>query len=211
MSYAPLLQQKMIYNLFAIYLVVVFYHYNKVNARTANRIAFQYHQHSHQKYRKISSSTLFESDISPENIKSDNESIRHAIDKLVSIIDPTGDNSKLQSSTSSKQSSKVNIIGSGLSPTLLNLPLSTLHILSQADVVLYDSLGLSYDDIMQIVPTHCEVICVGKRGDQPSWKQSEIDDLILQKATESVDMQSSSSDIEQKQTIKGKNIVRLKG
>jgi len=199
------------YNLFAIYLVVVFYHYTKVNASTANKIAFQYHQQSHQKYRKISSSTLEGSDVSPEN-KSDNESIRHAINKLVSIIDPTGNNSKLQSSTSSKQSSKVHIIGSGLCGTLLNLPLSTLHILSQADVVLYDSLGLSYEDIMQIVPTHCEVICVGKRGDQPSWKQSEIDDLILEKATESVNIQSSSSsDIEQKQTIKGKNIVRLKG
>ena len=204
-SHAPLLQQKMIYNLFAIYLVVVFYHYTKVNASTASRIAFQYHQHSHQNYRKISSSTLLQgSDVSPE-------SIRYAINKLVSIIDPTGNNSKLQSSTSSKQSSKVHIIGSGLCPTLLNLPLSTLHILSQADVVLYDSLSLSYEDIMQIVPTHCEVICVGKRGDQPSWKQSAIDDLILEKATESVDIQSSLSDIEQKQSIKGKNIVRLKG
>ena len=196
----------MIYNLFFFYLLVFFYHYVKVNASTANRIAFQYHQQSHQIYRKISSSTLEGSDVSPENIN--NESIRHAIDKLVSIIDPTGDNSKLQSS---KQSSKVYIIGSGLCPTLLNLPLSTLHILSQADVVLYDSLGLSYEDIMQIVPQHCDVICVGKRGDKPSWKQSEIDDLILEKATESVDIQSSSSDIEQKQSIKGKNIVRLKG
>ena len=200
----------MIYNLFFFYLLVFFYHYVKVNASKANRIAFQYNQQSHQKFRKISSSTLLQgSDVSPENIN--NESIRHAIDKLVSIIDPAGDNSKLQSSTSSKQSSKVHIIGSGLCPTLLNLPLSTLHILSQADVVLYDSLGLSYEDIMQIVPAHCEVICVGKRGDKPSWKQSEIDDLILEKATESVDIQSSLSDIEQKQTLKGKNIVRLKG
>ena len=189
-------------------MIVFFYHcVIVINASTANRIAFQYHQHTHQNYRKISSSLLQGSDVSPENIN--NESIRHAIDKLVSIIDPAGDNSKLQSP--SKQSSKVHIIGSGLCSTLLNLPLSTLHILSQADVVLYDSLGLSYEDIMQIVPTHCEVICVGKRGDQPSWKQSEIDDLILEKATESVDVQSSSSDIEQKQTIKGKNIVRLKG
>jgi len=101
----------------------------KVYARTANRIAFQYHQHSHQNYRKISSSTLLQgNDVPPENINSDNESIRHAINKLVSIIDPNGDDSKLQSS--SKQSSKVHIIGSGLCPTLLNLPLSTLHILS---------------------------------------------------------------------------------
>ena len=198
----------MIYNQFFFCIVAVFY-CAKVNASTANRIAFQYHQHTHQNYRKISSSTtLFGSDVtSPEN-KPDNESIRYAVDKLVSIIDPTGDNSKLQSS---KQSSKVHIIGSGLCPTLLNLPLSTLHILSHADVVLYDSLGLSYEDIIQIVPTHCEVICVGKRGDKPSWKQSEIDDLILQKATESIDIQSSSSDIKQKQAVKGKNIVRLKG
>ena len=84
-----------------------------------------------------------------------NESLRSTIQKLVNIIDDDHDASK---SCTENQPSIVHIIGTGLCPTLLNLPLSTLQILSQADVVLYDSLGLSYEDICQIVPTHCEVI-----------------------------------------------------
>ena len=84
-----------------------------------------------------------------------NESLRSTIQKLVNIIDDDHDASQ---SCNENQPSIVHIIGTGLCPTLLNLPLSTLQILSQADVVLYDSLGLSYEDICQIVPTHCEVI-----------------------------------------------------
>ena len=83
-------------------------------------------------------------------------------------------------------SSIVHIIGTGLNPTLLNLPLSTLLLLSRADVVLYDSLGLNMADIARIVPAHCEVICVGKRGDQKSnsnsWKQDDINELLFQKS-----------------------------
>ncbi|EED89375.1 uroporphyrin-iii C-methyltransferase, partial [Thalassiosira pseudonana CCMP1335] len=96
----------------------------------------------------------------------------------------------------------VHIIGTGLTPSLLSLPLSTLKILSRADVVLYDSLGLSYKDICQVVPQHCEVICVGKRGDSDkSWKQSEIDELLLRVAIDDDEVQCS----------KTKTIIRLKG
>ena len=104
----------------------------------------------------------------------------------------------------------VHIIGTGLNPTLLNLPLSTLLLLSRADVVLYDSLGLSMADISRIVPAHCEVICVGKRGDQKSnsnsWKQDDINELLLQKSIE-----PSSSFTNQQQQQQRRSIVRLKG
>ncbi|KAL7453192.1 hypothetical protein ACHAWC_004859 [Mediolabrus comicus] len=78
---------------------------------------------------------------------------------------------------------------------------------SDADVVLYDSLGLSHDDICRVVPKHCDVICVGKRGDsQKSWKQSEIDDLILQMA-----MMGTKQQSQQQKSPKPKTILRLKG
>jgi len=103
----------------------------------------------------------------------------------------------------------VHIIGTGLNPTLLNLPLSTLLLLSRADVVLYDSLGLSMADISRIVPAHCEVICVGKRGDRKSnsnsWKQDDINELLLQKSIE------PSSPFTNHQQQKRRSIVRLKG
>ncbi|KAL9184038.1 hypothetical protein ACHAXT_002124 [Thalassiosira profunda] len=132
-------------------------------------------------------------------------SLRGAIANLASILDePAAPASRAE------QSSIVHIIGTGLCPTLLNLPLSTLLILSEADVVLYDSLGLSYEDIRRVVPPHCEVIGVGKRGDRKSWKQGDIDELLLQMATEPIasnNQQQSSA-----QTMKStKTIVRLKG
>ena len=86
------------------------------------------------------------------------------IEKLTSIIDPTGDYSlhdsqkSTISSHSAIQSSIVHIIGTGLTPTLMNLPLSTLLILSRSDVVLFDSLGLALDKIQQIVPSHCDLV-----------------------------------------------------
>ena len=52
----------------------------------------------------------------------------------------------------SHHNSIVHIIVTGVLPsTLLNLPLLTPFILSSADVVLHDSLGLSQDDIRGIV------------------------------------------------------------
>ena len=176
----------------------------------SNRIAFQLSRAHHRKSAKPS--MIRASDVSAE-ADWNNDALRHTIDKLVSIIGPDDSSktaqsmSSLASSASTTQSSIVHIIGTGLYPTLLNLPLSTLHILSQADVVLYDSLGLSYQDIIQIVPKHCEVICVGKRGDKKSWKQTDIDDLILQMAT----VHSDKNDDDMQQQMKGKKIVRLKG
>lgn len=119
------------------------------------------------------------------------ELLRRAIENLVSIA---GDDTV--QTTSPPSSSTVHVIGTGLTPNLLSLPLSTLYTLSRADAVLYDSLGLSERDIRRVVPPHCELICVGKRGDsEKSWKQGDIDDLLLQ-------MASSSPP---------RNIVRLKG
>ena len=128
----------------------------------------------------------------------ESSSLRRAIEELATIIIERGNalppadlpldsspknmatttTSTSTSTDRSSSSSIVHIIGTGLNPTLLNLPLSTLLLLSRADVVLYDSLGLNMADIARIVPAHCEVICVGKRGDQKSnsnsWKQDDI-------------------------------------
>ena len=130
-----------------------------------------------------------------------NENLRQSIQKVVAVLNCTDYKRTSTASISDKKcSSVVHIIGTGLTPSLLSLPLSTLSILCQADVVLYDSLGLSYDDICQIVPNHCEVVCVGKRGDSSkSWKQHDIDELILYKATQ------------QQCDEKPRTIVRLKG
>ena len=114
-----------------------------------------------------------------------NDALRQSIQKVVSILN--SDETMIQtSSLTDRKHSVVNIIGTGLTPTLLSLPLSTLHMLSQADVVLYDSLGLSHHDISRIVPNSCKVICVGKRGDRPtvSWKQNDIDNLLVDMAME---------------------------
>ncbi|KAL3799531.1 hypothetical protein HJC23_008658 [Cyclotella cryptica] len=149
-----------------------------------------------------------------------NEILRKSINNIVNILDST--NNAIPSSPSAsdtKGSSVVHIIGTGLTPTLLSLPLSTLHILSQADVVLYDSLGLSYKDICQIVPRNCQVICVGKRGGSAkSWEQGDIDQLLLKMAmqdhfTNQGDNTSTCNNPEeQHQThVKSKVIVRLKG
>eukprot|EP00984_Skeletonema_dohrnii_P003229 scaffold1073_cov113-Skeletonema_dohrnii-CCMP3373.AAC.2 len=139
----------------------------------------------------------------------DASSLRETIERLVSLIGPPDDDNLVKPPTQNAQHhpSTVHIIGTGLTPTLLSLPLSTLHLLSQADAVLYDSLGLAYEDIFKVVPKHCEVICVGKRGDsQKSWKQSEIDDLILQMAMTQPSSSTDGSIITQSNTI-----LRLKG
>ncbi len=164
-----------------------------------------------------------------------NELLRKAIQNLASIID-LSDNPCTENDLPSTQSESqpqlkcipttVHIIGTGLTPTLMSLPLSTLLLLSKADVVLYDSLGLSRDDICKVVPKHCEVICVGKRGDsKKSWKQNDIDELILQMALENMSSESTSSSTSSSTSISSnlnrenqnhslhssKCIIRLKG
>jgi len=129
-----------------------------------------------------------------------NETLRQSIKNMVTIINST--NHKIE--LSDKCSSIVHIIGTGLTPSLFSLPLSTLHLLSQADVVLYDSLGLSYHDIYQIVSRDCAVVCVGKRGDSAkSWKQKDIDEFVVEMALQT----DTDREIQQKPRI----IVRLKG
>lgn len=159
---------------------------------------------------------------SSSNSNDDESSLRETIEQLVSLIGPSSsaqDNlgqPPLLDPTSKHPHtpSIVHIIGTGLTPTLLSLPLSTLHLLSQADVVLYDSLGLAYEDICKVVPNHCKVICVGKRGDsKKSWKQSEIDELILKMAmTPSPTTTTTTADDDSdNNTTKSKTILRLKG
>jgi siroheme synthase len=149
-----------------------------------------------------------------------NEILRQSINNIVTLLDST--NKAIPSSPSAsdtKSSAGVHIIGTGLTPTLLSLPLSTLHVLSQADIVLYDSLGLSYNDISQIVPRNCQVICVGKRGDSnKSWEQGDIDQLLLKMAVQdhSSDPDDSipechNAEKQQQTHSKSKVIVRLKG
>lgn len=164
---------------------------------------------SKYKYQKLHSLATGDDSYSQE-VKTDG-SLRNSIHHLASIIDPNftpiSEYPSIQSSQYqySSHNSTVHIIGTGVSPTLLTLPLSTLFILSQADVVLYDSLGLSYNDIQRVAPKHCEIVCVGKRGDQKSWKQGDIDQILIEKATASSVMDSEGA---QKRTT---SIVRLKG
>ena len=150
----------------------------------------------------------------PTDDKAPSLLLRQTIESLVTLLGPTDDGDNLVKPSPSEFHQQqhypciVHIIGTGLTPNLLSLPLSTLHLLSQADVVLYDSLGLARQDICKVVPKHCEVICVGKRGDsEKSWKQNEIDDLILQTAMPS----SSSSTSSNSNMRKPKTILRLKG
>ena len=170
-------------------------------------------------------SRLFQSSSNNDNpsrtTSTDESSLRETIERLVSLIggpSDEGDNlvkplpSDPMNQNTHHHPSIIHIIGTGLSPTLLSLPLTTLHRLSQADAVLYDSLGLAYEDICKVVPKHCEVICVGKRGDsQKSWKQGEIDDLILQMAMTQTITASSSSKTDDCTIKKSKTILRLKG
>jgi siroheme synthase len=144
----------------------------------------------------------------------DGDDLRRAICDLASIVNSTAcDDERIttafdpSSSSSSSSSSIVHIVGTGLNPTLMDLPLSTLLVLSRADVVLYDSLGLSEEEILRIVPRHCDAICVGKRGDRASssWRQADIDDLLLEKACGSHMTTSTST------SRRRRRIVRLKG
>ncbi len=122
------------------------------------------------------------------------ESLRRAIEDLARIVDPAEDPRRRGAAT---RPSMVHIVGTGLTPTLMDLPLSALRLLSRADAVLHDSLGLPPEEVRRIVPDHCDIVCVGKRGDaEGSWRQSDIDRLLLQKASEPPG---------------GRCIVRLKG
>ena len=179
--------------------VISFVRFERLLGKFSSSTTFQYRPHK----KTIKASTCLSHPINGDCPDPDethiNKSLRQSIQQLASIIDPTGTllnnyPSVASSLSSPSHHSIVHIIGTGVTPTLLNLPLSTLFLLSQADVVLYDSLGLSQHDIRRIVPDDCEVLCVGKRGDQKtsSWKQEDIDQLLLQRATESVLLSSDN-------------------
>lgn len=166
---------------------------------------------------------------SQDQLENNKEQLHDAIENLASMIDslenlcPGNDSSSTKSpSRPTHTQTTVHIIGTGLTPTLMSLPLSTLLLLSKADVVLYDSLGLSHNDIFKVVPKHCEVIYVGKRGDsKKSWKQSDIDELILRMALGGTSTSSASSSTSKSSNARGGNqshssndakcIIRLKG
>ena len=125
------------------------------------------------------------------DVRRDNDDVDDSNNDVRSIIQNKNNNNvpmKQQKQQEQQQdginTTHVYIIGTGLSDKLYDLPLSTLAILVRADVVLYDALSLSYDEIRRIVPSHCVVESVGKRGDtKGSAIQSDIDSLLLHHAT----------------------------
>lgn len=84
---------------------------------------------------------------------------------------------------------KVCLVGSGVGDADY-LTCRAYQALQQAEVVVYDALADA--SILNLVPTTCERIYVGKRGGQPSTAQTEINQLLVRCAQE------------------GKQVVRLK-
>ncbi|MDB9529249.1 uroporphyrinogen-III C-methyltransferase [Oscillatoria sp. CS-180] len=75
-----------------------------------------------------------------------------------------------------KQSGKVYLVGAG--PGAANLLTVQAHqLLNQAEVLVHDA--LVNPDVLALVPDECEIHAVGKRGGQPSWSQSNIDQLLV--------------------------------
>lgn len=84
----------------------------------------------------------------------------------------------------------VALLGAGPGdPGLLTLRAAAL--LSTCDLVAYDRLAPT--ELLDLVPTHAERICVGKTGDRPGWRQEDANDLLIAEARA------------------GKAVVRLKG
>jgi uroporphyrinogen III methyltransferase/synthase len=65
------------------------------------------------------------------------------------------------------------------------------ELLKQAEAIIYDA--LVDEQIWQLVPDSCQRFNVGKRGGQPSWRQAEINQLLVSECQQ------------------GKQVVRLKG
>ncbi|MFV0576726.1 MAG: uroporphyrinogen-III C-methyltransferase [Vibrio sp.] len=85
---------------------------------------------------------------------------------------------------------KVLLVGAGPNdPDLLTI--KAYKAIQQADVVVFDR--LVGDAILDLIPSHCEQIYVGKRCGQPSLKQEEINQILIEQAK------------------LGKQVVRLKG
>ncbi|OEF23314.1 uroporphyrinogen-III C-methyltransferase [Vibrio rumoiensis 1S-45] len=91
---------------------------------------------------------------------------------------------------SAKKTGKVLLVGAGPNdPDLLTV--KAYKAILQAEVVVFDR--LVGQDILNLIPDHCEQIYVGKRCGQPSLKQDEINDILIEQAK------------------LGKQVLRLKG
>jgi uroporphyrinogen III methyltransferase / synthase len=88
-----------------------------------------------------------------------------------------------------KSGGKVYIVGAGVG-SLDYLTVRAHHLLTRAEVVIYDA--LADEALLDIVPSKCDRLYVGKRGGQSSMPQSQIDTLLVQ------------------QCQQGKQVVRLK-
>lgn len=73
-------------------------------------------------------------------------------------------------------SGKVYIVGAGLGDVDY-LTVKARRVISEAEVLVYDA--LAGDRLLDLVPTECERIFVGKRGGQPSTPQAKIDSLLV--------------------------------
>ncbi len=76
-----------------------------------------------------------------------------------------------------KKVGKVYLVGSGPG-NIDNLTVQAHRLLTQAEVVVYDA--LIDGNLLAVVPATCRRINVGKRGGEPSMRQSEINDLLVE-------------------------------
>ena len=85
---------------------------------------------------------------------------------------------------------QVYLVGAGLG-NIAYLTRRAQELLKQAEAIVYDA--LVDEQIWQLVPESCQRFNVGKRGGQPSWRQDEINQLLVSECQQ------------------GKQVVRLKG
>ena len=90
----------------------------------------------------------------------------------------------------SEPSATISLVGAGPGDVGL-LTLNALLRIQQADIALYDY--LVSDEVLSLLPPHCQRHCVGKRAGHHSMSQEGINDLLIEVAKT------------------GKRIVRLKG
>ncbi|MFT3731109.1 MAG: uroporphyrinogen-III C-methyltransferase [Hyphomicrobium sp.] len=84
---------------------------------------------------------------------------------------------------------RVVLVGAGPGdPELLTI--KAMRAIESADVILFDA--LVSEEILDLAPSHAELICVGKRGGRPSCRQDDINELMVRYARA------------------GKHVVRLK-
>ena len=88
-----------------------------------------------------------------------------------------------------QQTGKVYLVGAGPGDVAY-LTVRGQQLLAQADVLVYDA--LVDPALLQLVSSSCELLHVGKRGGQPSMKQTDIDRLLVEHC------------------LQGKQVVRLK-